>query len=387
LQSFLFILLYNIIVMKICVYAICKNEAKFVDAWYESMKEADYIVVLDTGSIDDTVEKLKAHGVKVEIKEIKPWRFDVARNESLKLVPKDTDIYVCTDLDEVLEPGWAKVLRDKWIVGKHTRAEYKYIWSHLDNGEPGRVFGYNKIHDKNWEWRYPVHELLWHKTNHTENYQWENSLNVFNEITLHHYPDPTKSRGSYLGLLELREQEYPDDLYGLIYLSHEYRYRGFLEKSNEKLNKVLTVFEGKVGSIEKASCYLFMGDNYFDLKKYNEAIAAYLKGIEIEPTYRELYLNLAKVYLEIKEYKLATYYIKKGLEKSYRHYTWLERDLSWSYEPYDLLCLSYYYDESDKDGKLKALACAYKALTFEPENERLKNNLKLCLDNLKNIDF
>ena len=130
-----------------------------------------------------------------------------------------------------------------------------------------------------------------------------------------------------------------------------------------------------------------MGDNYFDLKKYNEAIAAYLKGIEIEPTYRELYLNLAKVYLEIKEYKLATYYIKKGLEKSYRHYTWLERDLSWSYEPYDLLCLSYYYDETDKDGKLKALACAYKALTFEPENERLKNNLKLCLDNLKNIDF
>ncbi len=45
--------------MKICVYAISKNESKFVDRWVESMSEADDIYVLDTGSIDDTVEKLK----------------------------------------------------------------------------------------------------------------------------------------------------------------------------------------------------------------------------------------------------------------------------------------------------------------------------------------
>ena len=31
--------------MKICVYAICKNELKFVDKWLENMSEADYIVV------------------------------------------------------------------------------------------------------------------------------------------------------------------------------------------------------------------------------------------------------------------------------------------------------------------------------------------------------
>ena len=36
---------------KIAVYAICKNESKFVDRWYESVKDADEIVVVDTGSI------------------------------------------------------------------------------------------------------------------------------------------------------------------------------------------------------------------------------------------------------------------------------------------------------------------------------------------------
>ena len=47
--------------MKICVYAICKNEEKFVSSWLESMQEADYICVLDTGSRDKTVELLRAH--------------------------------------------------------------------------------------------------------------------------------------------------------------------------------------------------------------------------------------------------------------------------------------------------------------------------------------
>ena len=45
---------------KICVYAIAKNEEQFVDRWVDSMSEADVIVVLDTGSTDRTVEKLKA---------------------------------------------------------------------------------------------------------------------------------------------------------------------------------------------------------------------------------------------------------------------------------------------------------------------------------------
>ena len=92
---------------KICVYAICKNESKFVEKWLESMSEADYIVVLDTGSTDDTFEKLKndPRVTLVKQEEINPWRFDVARNRSMELVPDDADILVCTDFDEIFEPG------------------------------------------------------------------------------------------------------------------------------------------------------------------------------------------------------------------------------------------------------------------------------------------
>lgn len=120
---------------KVIVYAISKNEEKFVDRWYNSMKEADEIYVLDTGSDDNTITKLKEYGVKVKKEIIKPWRFDVARNKSLEMVPNDTDICICTDLDEVLLPGWRDELEKAWQKSA-TRARYNYNWSLDSNNNP-----------------------------------------------------------------------------------------------------------------------------------------------------------------------------------------------------------------------------------------------------------
>lgn len=44
----------------VAIYAICKNEEKYVDKWMESMLEADNICVLDTGSTDNTYKLLQA---------------------------------------------------------------------------------------------------------------------------------------------------------------------------------------------------------------------------------------------------------------------------------------------------------------------------------------
>ena len=63
---------------KIAIYAIARDEEKFVKRWYESIKDADVIVVLDTGSRDETLSMLKSLGVTVKRKVINPWRFDVA---------------------------------------------------------------------------------------------------------------------------------------------------------------------------------------------------------------------------------------------------------------------------------------------------------------------
>lgn len=97
--------------MKAYVYSIAKNESKHVKRWYESTKQADGHILVDTGSTDDTIEIAKSLGITVYQIHISPWRFDDARNAALALVPKDADYCVAMDLDEIMLPGWYEKLQ------------------------------------------------------------------------------------------------------------------------------------------------------------------------------------------------------------------------------------------------------------------------------------
>lgn len=365
---------------KICIYAICKNEAKFVDKWYESMKEADEIIVVDTGSTDETVEKLKQYPkIKVYEKTWDIWRFDEPRNYAMSLASDDVDIFFSTDLDEILDPGWAKVLKEKWDSNIHTRGVYKYAWSHLSNGEPARIFHYTKIHNREWKWQYPVHEILtrdgecWHNHNET--------LNLFDDIYLHHYPDPEKSRGNYLPLLELRVKEFPDnDEYGKLYLAHEYYYRARYDKCIEMIEQTLFPrLEKDYSLLEQANIFLFLGDAYSKKKNLKKAIECWTEAIMIENRYREPYLRLAIYYNDMKLFHLALGYVKQAEKISERFYSWLEQDTSWTVEPCDIKAIAYYYlgcyDLAYEYGK--------KALEYEPNNDRLLNNLSYYKSKIK----
>ena len=203
--------------MKICVYAISKNEEKFVDRWFKSVKEADEVYVLDTGSSDNTVQKLKDNGVIVKQEIINPWRFDVARNKSLDMVPLDTDICVCLDLDEVIEKGWRKKLEEIWEDNTN-RLRYNYNWSFDEYGKPAVNFYIEKIHSRNnYKWTHPVHEVLTFLSDNEK-------FITTDEITVNHYPDKNKSRSSYLPLLELSVKEDPNDDRNMHYLGREYMY-------------------------------------------------------------------------------------------------------------------------------------------------------------------
>ena len=204
---------------KICVYAICKNEIKFVDKWLDSMSEADYIVVLDTGSTDGTFEKLKEDKriTNVIQKEIKPWRFDVARNESMKLCPEDANILVCTDFDELFSKGWADILRKAWKEDT-TRCFYNYAWSHNSLGERRDIFKYDKMHTRDYHWIFPVHEVL---APINDDFK-QVAINLQKEIWLDHWQDLTKPRKYYFDLLELSCKENPDDSHVRMLLAREY---------------------------------------------------------------------------------------------------------------------------------------------------------------------
>ncbi|MDE6397717.1 MAG: glycosyl transferase family 2, partial [Clostridiales bacterium] len=127
--------------MKIYIYAISKNESKFAERFLSAATEADGVYVLDTGSTDDTVKKLRAGGAHVQTQTFSPFRFDVARNASLALVPDDGDVYLCLDLDEVLENGWRQHLENAVKAAPNAnRFLYRYVWSHNPDGSDGVVY-------------------------------------------------------------------------------------------------------------------------------------------------------------------------------------------------------------------------------------------------------
>jgi len=351
--------------MKVVVYAITKNEEKFVNRWCDSMMEADEIYVLDTGSDDKTVELLKNRGVNVYVKEISPWRFDVARNESLKLIPDDVDICVCTDLDEVFKPGWRMEVENAWKEGTN-RLRYVFNWSLDENDNPKISFYGEKIHSrKGYRWTHPVHEVL---AFDGDNERFE----LTDKVVLNHYPDSSKSRGSYLPLLELSVLEDPDDDRNMHYLGREYMYYARWNECIDTLIKHLSLPRA-TWKDERCASMRFIARSYVNLGRYDEARIWLEKAIKEAPYLRDPYVEMALLEyrlgnnLEVIKYCTLALTIKKN-KMSY-----INEQFCWDYTIDDLLSISYFniglYDI--------ALYFVDRALEYDENNERLIKNKEI----------
>lgn len=356
---------------KICVYAICKNEIKFIDKWLDNMSEADYIVVLDTGSTDGTYERLESDPriTKVKQKIIKPWRFDVARNESMKLVPADADILVCTDFDELFEAGWVEHVRNAWELKPNiNRVFYSYAWSHDDLGTSTDVFKYDKIHNRDFIWKYPVHEVLVEKD--------ENVIPVFADasgaVWLHHFPDMQKSRTFYFDLLKLSCEENPDDPHVQMLYAREFRLQG---KDDLALPEYLKCLDMPAIKEEKSKLVFLdslfnTAEIYANKRNYDEAVWYCHEFILNDKTYKEPYYLLAEIYIATELYSIADAMIYAANKNCTRKFNWVERAKTWTYWEDDILSLLKY-----KEKKLdEAIEHVQKALKHESSDVRMLKN-------------
>ena len=351
--------------MKICVYTISKNEEKFVDRWVNSMNEADSIYVLDTGSTDNTVEKLKNKGVIVKTKEIKPWRFDIARNLSLEMVPEDCDICVCTDLDEVFLPGWRYELEKLWN-SNIDRIQYNYNWSLDKDDNPLVNFYIEKIHTrKNYVWTHPVHEIL------TCTKEFENKITTDN-ITVNHYPDNTKSRSSYLPLLELSVKESPNDDRNMHYLGREYMYYKRYNEAIDTLIKHLRL-PSAAWADERCASMRFIARSYLALERYDEAEMWLNKAIKEAPHLKDPLIEKAFLSYILENWDEVIKNCEKALKITFKYKNYINEPFSWDNTVYDLLSIAYFY----KGNTDKAILNINKAIEMNPSDERLIQNKQI----------
>lgn len=111
--------------MRVAVVSIMKNEEKFIRRWAESCSDADYRILLDTGSSDDSVAVAKECNVIVHEQTFNPWHFAKARNHLLDLIPNDVDWIINLDVDELLGRGWRKALEAVPTDGSVNRPRYR----------------------------------------------------------------------------------------------------------------------------------------------------------------------------------------------------------------------------------------------------------------------
>lgn len=351
---------------KTCVYAICKNEEQFVDRWMDSMSEADLIVVTDTGSDDGTVEKLKAKGAIVYIDPVKPWRFDNARNISLNHVPEDVDICVCTDLDEIFNKGWRQLLEQNWTPDAKS-GKYIYNWSLHPDGTPDVQLYYTKIHSrKGFSWKHPVHEWLSYSG-------LEPFITVdIDGMVLNHYPDASKSRSSYLPLLELAVREEPDGSRENYYLGREYMYKSQWQNCIDTLKHYLEL-PHSVWVEERSAAMRWIAKSYYQLQNIKQAYSWYYKAIAETPDMRDPYVECAKMGYLIADWPTVFYMAEEALKINEKSRTFVNMGYAWDYTPHDLAAISCYRLGLFERARDHAIL----ALESSPDDERLKNNLRM----------
>lgn len=345
--------------MKIAVYAIAKNEEQFVERFCASAKGADLILIADTGSTDGTVAKARECGATVVDICITPWRFDDARNAAQALLPRDVDVCVSLDLDEELQPGWREEIERVWTEGT-TRLRYQFDWG------AGIAFYYEKIHARHgYRWVHPCHE-------YPVPYLIEEHYAQSDMLMVIHKPDPTKSRGQYLHLLEMSVKEDPADPRNAFYYARELSFHRMWREAIAECERYLAL-PGATWANERCYAYRVMARCHDELGDWHSAIRAARLGVVEAPNTREPWCEVAKLAYKGAQWAECYGAALSALAIENRELVYTVDPEVWGAMPHDYASIAAW----NLGMKEQAIWHGQQAAALDPGNKRLADNLVL----------
>lgn len=351
---------------------IIKNVEKTIDRCLSDFsKIADEIIVVDTGSTDNSIEIVKKHTDKIyHFKWIDD--FSAARNYSFSKCTKDFivwidgDDYACEDdLKKIREIDYS----DKEII------LIDYVYAHDEFGKDRLIVPRERIIKRslNLKWEGEIHEII----PLSGGKYWKAP-----GIKTHHNKQQGTSERN-LAILERIVKQKPTAR-NTLYLAKEYLDFGKYDDSLQYFQKFLE-FEGNywediyIAHYKMALCYLHKDDE----AKLKEHM---FEAIKVEDRWAEPYCHLALYYMNkqqwdkaIQWYEIATKIRRpKDLTTSYQpeYYTWL---------PNLNLCVCY-----NAIGELeRAYECNQEVLKYRPKDTRaLKNDeiLSMAIKKKKGLE-
>ncbi len=260
--------------MSISASLIVRNSEDVLQRCLESIKGCDEIVIVDTGSHDDTIEIAKKYTDKVysyygcnvpQTAEGTFMNFADARNYSLS---KCTSTHILTiDADEVLETPIEELRKFKGeslsilCINKYTGEEHR---------QPRLYINHPDVY-----WKGAAHNYL------------TCGSGELSDVKITYYTNNQKKKDPDRTMRILRHwiKNNPKDCTReLYYLAKEYHKRGWFRKAIKTFRKYIN--KSKF-TVEKADAYVLMSRGFAGLGKHRQAINACMAAINLNPDYSE----------------------------------------------------------------------------------------------------
>ena len=285
----------------------------------------DDIVVVDTGSIDDTAQIARRHGARVYSE---PWAEDFAIPRNISLEKARGQWVLVLDCDEVLAAG--DHARIESAIASEAADAYRlttrnYTDSTESSGWTATTGGYAEERAyRGWYpttkvrlWRaHPdvrftgaVHELV-------EPSLQEHSRTIADcPVPVHHYGRVEKSRRTdqYVTAGERKLQDNPTDLRSRYELAIAYRDSGRLEEALANIGEVVSTLADEAVYLNEEHVHLVHGDILDRLGRFDEAVATYEDVTERFPESYQAYNNIGSVLSRRGEWDRATAFFEKAL--------------------------------------------------------------------------
>ena len=352
------------------VALIVKNEEEVLDRCLNSIKGLwAELVIVDTGSTDNTVEIAEKYGAKICNFE---WVDDFAAARNFSFQQCTQTFIMWLDADDVIKPKDYQLIQDYLKRDDWDALLCRYIYSHDINDNPELTLRRHRIirNDPSLLWHDEVHEYLTFNLPKV----------VTTDIEVHHYRTSKgfeKNIGRNLRILKKMHENQTNERH-TYYYARELADNNFIDESISIFTDYINRKQDWEGNIINA--YQKLTQIYIGLNQPDKALQIAFEGIAYNPHYIELYNLIASIYYNKQDWHRVIRFCEMAITipKPDALHSVLPKE--YDFVPYDRLCFAY----AQIGDYQKSFSANKKALESNP----CGSDLDRCLYNdsyLKNI--